>query len=591
MKTKSKEEILKVIEILDEISDRDASKMINTLNKLLDNILILFSSVLSKPLSVNRPKIVFGSVKKDNGARYGLISTKEKITIAKWILNLQHNTKRYFLILFLVKEGFRHFLSESLSEEEEAILNIISIVFLTEILGISTIDNPMLSAIRAKIYTEELANLDTYYWDNLLIVLIIAGVPFETVFNQLSSIVRKSVTPLEKVQQFSKWVAETTKKEEASIVPIYTNSKLIELIDMLMEYGYEKSTTSYIAKKKKLSQKTISKWFRALNQNYATYWLSSINYEEMNLHTYFLKITTTSEIFKQKINDFLLKIPYLQTLYNGYNSESIIIYSPNLICPHIISEQLNTKLGKMKNSGILKDFSVQLVREKFRYLSITNFPYTPTAKTFRKLITQGDEYLKKYLFWHEKRSSDISSTKKQIVLDYNLLYFLSIIQGKYPLRARYAVRINEFQNFCQKNSIPSTDIKAQTDLLYQQELRAKKKGLLSFSLYMSNFVRHGSDVCVFEIPLSNILSKVDFQSFIDRLRVFSHFSQINLYDRYIFLIPRISHNHFVAKIVKEEIDKEGLPSTFYTIKTYKFNYIPYQELYDFDLQRWKISDL
>ncbi len=584
--------VLYAIEIINEIAEKTEVEISDKLNSLSKEIVPLLSSSLKKPIINNEFKWSFGKVIMDNRPNFGLTHTKEKIIIAKWLLDLQHNTKRYLFSLFLIKESIKQFFKLSFSEEIEAILNIISIVLLTDAIGIKTLDNPMLSAIRAKIYSEEIAGLSYMYWDNLLILLISKDIPFTEIFGEFFLLVNDdSKSKSEKVRLFSQWVISTTVKAENVISPIYTNTKLIELIETLFELGYEKSSTSIIAKKDKLTQKTITKRFKALNENYSTIWVPYINYEEMNLHNYFVKIATTKDIFVPKINSLLAKIPYLKSLYNGFDDVSQIIYSPSLICPHIISNQLSMLLRKLKNSGAISKYTVQLVREKYRYFTVTNFPYSPKPNLFKKLITQGDKYLRKFTFSHEKRSSVIPISDKPVILDYNLLYFLSVLTGKYLLQARYAVAINEFKKFCLEKKIPLTDIKSQTDLLYQNELRALRKGLLSFSLFMRNFGQFNSDVLVFELPVLDEKTNGKLQTIIDKLRVFGFMGQINLYDRFAFQIPGISHQHPIRKIIEEVLTELDFSPSFYTVKLLKSNFVPLHDLYDYDNRKWKITDI
>ncbi|MHA1462607.1 MAG: hypothetical protein ACTSQ0_06025, partial [Candidatus Heimdallarchaeota archaeon] len=74
-------------------------------------------------------------------------------------------------------------------------------------------------------------------------------------------------------------------------------------------------------------------------------------------------------------------------------------------------------------------------------------------------------------------------------------------------------------------------------------------------------------------------------------RVFSFMGQINLYDRYVFQIPGISHTHPIREIIEEELNKFGLAPNFYTIRLQKSRFVPLQELYDYEDQKWKLIDI
>jgi len=590
MKNSLQEIILKNIELIENIEINDKLSIENQLILILKETINCLSNYFNKKPILQAKEIIFENLRENLGVNFGIQRSNEKIILANWILDLQLKTRSYLLSFFILKESILHFFDGEIKEEDEAIINIISILLLVELMDITTLDNPMLSAIRSKIYSEEIASISYAYWDKLLVLLMKKNIPFIDTLDEFQSIYgNKALSKSDKVKLFSDWVIKKTISVEVVISPIYTNLKLIDLIETLLKLGYEKSTTSLIAKKYKVSQKTITKRFKALNESYSTYWISNIKYEELNLHNYFFTITINKDI-NQKLIQMLTEIPYLNTLFQGFDDNSVKLYSPAFVCPHIIGEQLREKLRKMKNKKLITDYCIQLIREKFQYYSITNFPYNPTVETFKRLISSDDEYLRKYCFYHQKRSSTIPTKDKPIKLDYNMLYFLSIIIGKYLLQARYAVRINEFEKFYKENNISHTDVKAQTDLLYQNEFRAKKKDLLSFSLYMRNITVRGQEVLIFEIPTVENKSQEEINEIIKKLQVFSFLGQINLYDRYVFQIPGVSHTHPIRKVIQEILEQEGIPVSFYTIKLLKSKYVPLQDLYDYHQEKWKIID-
>jgi len=590
MKNSLQEIILKNIELIENIEINDKLSIENQLILILKETINCLSNYFNKKPILQAKEITFEKLRENLGVNFGIQRSNEKIILANWILDLQLKTRSYLLSFFILKESILHFFDGEIKEEDEAIINIISILLLVELMDITTLDNPMLSAIRSKIYSEEIASISYAYWDKLLVLLMKKNIPFIDTLDEFQSIYgNKALSKSDKVKLFSDWVIKKTISVEVVISPIYTNLKLIDLIETLLKLGYEKSTTSLIAKKYKVSQKTITKRFKALNESYSTYWISNIKYEELNLHNYFFTITINKDI-NQKLIQMLTEIPYLNTLFQGFDDNSVKLYSPAFVCPHIIGEQLREKLRKMKNKKLITDYCIQLIREKFQYYSITNFPYNPTVETFKRLISSDDEYLRKYCFYHQKRSSTIPTKDKPIKLDYNMLYFLSIIIGKYLLQARYAVRINEFEKFYKENNISHTDVKAQTDLLYQNEFRAKKKDLLSFSLYMRNITVRGQEVLIFEIPTVENKSQEEINEIIKKLQVFSFLGQINLYDRYVFQIPGVSHTHPIRKVIQEILEQEGIPVSFYTIKLLKSKYVPLQDLYDYHQEKWKIID-
>jgi len=578
------------LESLDKISELNKMEITELINDLLIDIISILSKFLRNKSIIQKRNFVFGNVKQDLGIKYGLIRSKDKIIVANWILDLQFKTRNYLIFFLIIKEGILHFYKNDMSEIDEVIINIITIQLLVEIFGIKTVDTPMLNIIRTRMFSEEIANLNPYYWDNLLLLIVRNKISFSEILDKYEDITnRTSISSSEIIKLFSEWTFSKTLKEGDSILPIFANLKLIELIELLNELGHEKGTTSFIAKKLNLTQKTITKRFKALNESYSTYWRIDLNYEKINLHNYLFMIKVKEKKHSKKLSQMLLNIPYLKSLFLGSDSESDILYSPTLVCPHIISDQLNERLDKMKNSGIIKDYFMQIVRERIRRFTIMNYPFESTNMTFKKLIKQNDSSLRKYIFYQYKRSSKLPTEEKPLNLDINLLNFLSVINTKLLLKSRYGVSINEFKKFYLRNNILQTDVKAQTDLLYQNELRAKKRGLISFSLYMRNLMKRSTDVLIFEIPISNGISDKELSTIIKKLQVFSLMGQNTLYDRHIFNLPGVAHTHPIKKVIQDFLEKEGLMPTFYTIKFYKTNFVPLHDLYDFEDQKWKIT--
>lgn len=591
MKTHFKKELLEKIGLLDDISNVKKSELIKLINEVSGFTINILTNILRRHPIIPVKSVIFGKVKEDISVDFGLKRNQDQVVIADWIMNLQSKTRSYLLSFIVLKESLLHFLKNEIEEVDEAIINIVTVLFLVDLFSITTIDNPVLSAIRSKIYPEEIAEFSNYYWDNLLILLISNNIPFIEVFEFFFRILDKQqTTSTRKIKEFSEWTFSKTIEESFSILPFYTNLKLIELIETLLELGYERGTTSFIARKLGLTQKTIAKRFKALNETFSTYWRSDLNYEKINLHNYLFKITINKNGILEKLTQDLLKIPYLKSLFHGKDSNSDILYSPTLICPHIISDQLSDKLSKMKSKNLISDFTLQLVRERHRYFAISNIPHKPTIDVFKTLVNQKDPSLKKYTFYKYERARKIPSPAKPLQLDYNLLYFLSIITSKLLLRARYGVTLNEFKKFYLENDILMTDVEAQTDLLYQNELRAKNRELLTFSLYMRNLMKRSPNVLIFEIPTSNELSRDKFNEVIKKLSVFSLLGQNTIYDRHIFNLPGVAHTHPIRKIIQDFLENEDLASSFYTIKFYRSNFVPLQDLYDYENQKWNITD-
>jgi len=589
--------LVESLALLETLANKEDAERVSILNDLQTMLIKQIQSLTKKSPILKKREINLGEVKERLGVNFALERTPEETILASWIFNLQPKARFYLLSFFSIKESILPFFVQIPTEEEEAIINILAVLLLREAYQINSLENPLLSAIRSKIYSETIANISYLTWDNLLALLITKKIPFIEVFLKLKGMFRHKDQLNQRKSTLSKefmnWVNENTYDELYAIFPVYINYKLIELIENLLELGYKKSSTSYLAHKLNVSQKTITHRFKALNESYTTYWLPEINFEKMNLHNYLLKITLKKDKYLMPLATKLLENPYLQNIYVGSDSNSSsIIYSPRLVCPHIISERLHEWLRKKTQEGIISDFCVNFIREKYRYHTLSERPVIPSEiKSFEKMAKKIEPSLKKFLFSHVNPRSQVTQKTKPMSFDYNLLYFLSIIKGKYLLRARYAVWINEFKGFYQKNNISTTDINAQIDLLYYYELQARKKGLIDFSLYLRSLMKRAPNVLIMEIPTSHGQSDEQLETVVDKLRIFSYLGEICLYDRYLFQILGISHKHPLRKSIEQFLVKNGFSPIFYTIKLQKSKFIPLHELYDYEEQKWKIDGI
>ncbi len=581
--------------VLETLAIKEVDQRVSILNDLQTVFQNKLKAYTKKKPHWPQRRIVLGQVEDNMGVHYAIKRTSTKTILATWIFNLQPKTRFYLLSFFTAKEALLPFFAQIPTEEEEAIINILAILLLREIYQIQSLENPLLSAIRSKIYSELIANISYLLWDNMLVMLITKKVPLIDAFLEFDKLLNSKEQLLQRKRSFTskfmEWVNERTITELDAILPLFIHYKLIELIENFLELGYELSSTSFIARKLKLSQKTVTNRFKALNESYSTFWLTEINFEEMNLHNYFIKITLAKEKYLKPLATKLLENPYIQNIYTGSNSNNAIIYSPRFICPHIVSERLHEHLRKIAREGIVSDFSVSLIREKYRYFTLSERPITlKKIAPFEQMVKTLEPSLRKYLFSHIKRSSTIPEKDKPVNFDYNLLSFLSIIKGKYLLRARYAVWINEFKDFYLRNKISPTNVKEQINLLYYYELQAKKKKLINFSLYIRSLMKRAPNVLIIELPNSG-LSNEELNAVIDKLRILSFLGQVDLYDRHLFQILGISHSHPLAKSIEQFLVDEGLSPSLYTIKLQKTKFLPFHELYDYEEQKWKIEGI
>ena len=218
----------------------------------------------------------------------------------------------------------------------------------------------------------------------------------------------------------------------------------------------------------------------------------------LKLHNYFLKVIVKNETQFDTIYDLIWKIPYNKSIYLGEYNDYKIIYCPSLTCPHLVTEQLNSKLTKLLNSRDILEYNLQLIRERYHYGSITTKQIYPSIDYFHNSLLNNklNTSLHPYTFAHEIEDFSMEFDDKDKILDFNLLYFLSILRGKYLLKQGYMVNTSELPKLYEINEIPIHDTYAQSIFLAKIELRAKKRGIIDYAFFMRSYAPRNPDVLI-----------------------------------------------------------------------------------------------
>ena len=595
MSSSSKKEINANIRKNIRIPVMKNEELVLYLNTSLENITNQLTTYFEEETINNFRKFQIDSVETEFSITYGISRSDGLITLADWLFDLPKMIKIYILQFIVVKESILHYFNSNIDhkfiEIEEAITNITTMLLLAEVFSINAFDSPLIASIRARIYPSEICGKANFFWDNLLRLLFIKKIPSADLLKLAKEIFSnrtEDVSQEDIIKVFSKWVFDTAVKEEDVIIPIYLTDRLITIVDQLLEFGYENGSARKIASKVDLHENTIRNQMTYLTQHYSTFWRPEFNLEKLNLNNYFLRIQMKDSSSFDKISQMIIKIPYIRSVYHSKYPEKQIIYSPHLFCPHIIANNLDAKLLELQNKNIIDNYTLQIVREKKHHATISNYPFDPKKKTFQDLIDgKHNDILRKYVFMHSKKEFSME-IEDEIPFDYNLLYFLSILRNKYLLRSRYGVVISELSKLYELNDISNVDVIKQTDFLNQIEIRARKRGLLTYCFFIRSLTRRGSDILVTELQNIDEYPKKLLEEVIEKLRVFSFLGQITLHDRIIFTMPGVSHQHYIKEIIENELSKANMKAIFYTIGVANSKVIDMHELYDFEEEKWKI---
>ena len=564
------------------------------LNSLLREV-INYTSItfnLEQPNNVKKFSIVPLSLK--HGVSYGVERDGNIIKISEQRIKTKRTRSINYLLYFIVtKESLLHFLKSEIGEIEEAFVNILTILWLIECFKFRTKDNRLYKTINSRIFSGEIGGLHFHYFTTFVDYLIIK----KKKFKDFLEIYRKcteeiSMKGKELFTEIQSWLYSLFSELDI-IAPFYIKKQLLPALDMLLELGYEKANVQTIADRLNVHPNTIRNNYKILLEKYRIYWQANINLDKMKLHKYFLRIITEEIDSIEKIVKIVWnELPYNNRVFLGEMDDSTkIIYCPTIYCPHLVTEKLNAQLKRLYNIGMIKDYKLREIRERIHYGAITTEPIEPTLEYFKKNLLIGEKRSKlhKYTFSHIKENLSVNIEEKEKYLDYNLLFYLSIIYGKPLLKDGRSIRILELPKLYKLNNISLTDTIAQADFLNQIEIRAKRRGFISYNLFMIQKVLIDSASTIFEIPTISKQDEEKVGAIMNQLQTFAILGNIVLSDRVIGLITGISHDHPISKIIKDVIEKNELESIIYSIRLNKSRTFQFHELYDFEENKWLLN--
>ena len=152
----------------------DKSKICKILNKTLKVMIKYNARVLHLESKIPTRQFEIKEIEETYGVSVGIDREKDVINIADWLFTSKLTRSTTYLLYFIiVKESLFHFIDFLPSEIDEAITNIVAILWLKNYFEINTLDNPMYKAIDHRIYSEEIAGLHYLQFVNFTCILFI----------------------------------------------------------------------------------------------------------------------------------------------------------------------------------------------------------------------------------------------------------------------------------------------------------------------------------------------------------------------------------------------------------------------------------
>jgi hypothetical protein len=166
------------------------------------------------------------------------------------------------------------------------------------------------------------------------------------------------------------------------------------------------------------------------------------------------------------------------------------------------------------------------------------------------------------------------------------MYFLSIIKNQYLIKTGCNVYTNHLEALYERNNISKTEVKDRMFFLGQLDIRARRRELLEYTLYIAPYRPSSGEILIIELPIESNY-KDELSEITKSLQVFSQLGQVKTANRMLYTMPGMNHEHPVCKLIKNVISEKELEADYYTIKSGGSQFIPFHELYDFEEKKWK----
>ncbi|NHJ46913.1 MAG: hypothetical protein FK733_03915 [Asgard group archaeon] len=576
---------------INQLNSSNTDELIIQLQSLLDILIDNLQHELPDFKPLRNRTIVIKDLKKEFGYDFGVQRTRSECRIASWLFDLSKYEKDALQKFLLVKEALLHFISISKIHPifTESLINVIVLIFIKEMGYFSTVSD---RAVRFINLRKRLNDTKQNFWFiNSFILFFTLDISPIDIIKKYHSLILQSEEESwseEKFQQtFNDWITGLYSPEDF-FSPFYFQNRFIQIVKLLLNFGQEKSTTSFIASKMNIHVNSARNYFIELKKKARIWWLPVWNLEKFNLQNYILLLKMDSANKQSDLINLLESIPYIKTVYQSKDQNgSFVVFSNEFCCPPQLEETLNSRLKKWQDEKLITDYIFKPRQAYITHHTLSSKKIRLNLINYRKLTTKLDDYIFRYTNSHTEYIRSLNNkSKPTIQLDYNLLSFLSIYRFRDIAKANYFVYITDFYKLCEKNNINRADNNLVMDFLNQLEIRARKRNLFNYTLLISP-VTGFENVLIHEIPFNSTKEMKRATDLIEKYYIFSFTTQ-HVLDNKIILMVRggFTYKHLIFDIIKQAFTQNGFDTNFYSVNWHNSKPIPFQNLFDYDNNDW-----
>ncbi|MBK5114147.1 MAG: hypothetical protein JJE41_10990 [Candidatus Heimdallarchaeota archaeon] len=417
-----------------------------------------------------------------------------------------------------------------------------------------------------------------------LIEIINQGTTYSMLYNTFMSFIEDlNVEEIEQEMVINDLRRYLSNDPEEIAAPIYLKKNTSNVLINLLKFGANASASS-IAKELDTNQSTITRQITKISSKFLTVWRLEKNYSRLGLHSYIITIQFSKSNNSQLVGiyDELLMNKYIEQIYEGENDNFCYLYSV-IHCPHIISEKIARKLSNYERNNIIDSFEISLIKDRIFRTCIVSSSFKPSKSNFEDLLT-GKIITQKIVLWdsnhHLNKEKEFFDRK-----DEDILKFISIIISKSLTQlGLFGVHYNELQLFLEENNFDINKLPECQTFINKLQNRAYELDLIDYRFNISLTGIVSSNLCIFQITKNGNDEKIS--ELVEKIAYFGWMLLIETSQKLFFLILGPTYNSYLAKLIMNEIKKDGFDFVCFSVKQKIFRYIDYSSLYDFSSQKW-----
>ena len=179
---------------------------------------------------------------------------------------------------------------------------------------------------------------------------------------------------------------------------------------------------------------------------------------------------------------------------------------------------------------------------------------------------------------------------EKVIIERNdkmLLKFISIIISKSISKfGLFGAHFSEYIKFVNENSLDLNNISEVINFLNQLQNRALERNFFNYRFNISLSGTAINNLLIVRIECDP--NSETILSIINKLSIFGWNLFIKLLDGFYFLVLGPDYNHFIAKLIEDVLIQNKIKSEIFSVKNMVHRYVAYDELYDFNSQKWSL---